>query len=136
MATAWQYIRFSSSAQEEGDSIRRQTEAGRAWSKRTGVPLPVSNVFTDKGVSGFKGRHREDGTAMADLLDRVNRGRIPEGDTLIVENLDRLTREAPMTALKFVLSFLERGIKVVALSPIEMTYTSASDISHLMMLLM
>src|SRR5690349_15598624 len=94
---AYSYIRFSNKEQARGDSLRRQTDPGGAatWCERNGVRLETSLTLQDKGVSGFRGKHREnpDKHALALFLELVKRGRIPRGSYLIVENLDRLTRE-------------------------------------------
>src|SRR6516165_10425780 len=93
---AYSYLRFSSPEQAKGDSIRRQTEARDAWLVRhPSVTLDTSLTLHDKGVSGFSGKHRlnADRFALAAFLKLVDAGRIPEGSYLLLENLDRLSRE-------------------------------------------
>src|SRR4051794_7179131 len=94
-ALAYSYIRFSSPQQAEGDSLRRQHELRDAWLKRSGARLDTSLTLRDEGVSGFTGSHRTnpDRHALAAFLDLVKKGRIPQGSFLVVESLDRLSRE-------------------------------------------
>jgi hypothetical protein len=48
---AYSYKRFSTPAQSEGDSLRRQTAMAQAWADREGVPLDTELKLTDEGVS-------------------------------------------------------------------------------------
>jgi DNA invertase Pin-like site-specific DNA recombinase len=136
-ALAYSYLRFSSPAQAEGDSVRRQTALRDAWLKRNpSVRLDVSLAFQDKGVSGFKGEHRTNKRhALARFLDLVDRGRVPAGSYLIVENLDRLTREEPEVSIPKVMDLIRAGVRVVQLAPAEMVYEPGMDFGRLMMML-
>src|SRR4051794_2932803 len=111
---AFSYLRFSSSAQSDGDSVRRQSALRDTWLKRhPAVRLDSSLTLADKGVSGFTGEHRKNKRhALALFLDLVERGRVPAGSYLIVENLDRLTREEPVESIPAVLSLIKSGIRV------------------------
>src|SRR5688500_15449393 len=95
METAFSYIRFSHPSQIKGDSLRRQTEAAAAWCKRNGVQLDASVTLHDLGKSAYTGTHRKnpDRHALASFLRMVEQGRIPRGSHLIIEALDRLSRE-------------------------------------------
>ena len=101
IATAYSYTRFSSPEQAKGDSIRRQTNLRDAWLLKSGAMLDTSIVLRDAGVSAFSGGHRDnpDRHALAAFLELVKKGRIPKGSFLIVESLDRLTREHIRPAL-------------------------------------
>ncbi|HZY87388.1 MAG TPA: hypothetical protein VFE78_21305, partial [Gemmataceae bacterium] len=58
---AYSYLRFSSPAQAEGDSVRRQTAMRDAWLKRNpAVRLDTSLTMVDAGVSGYRGANRKD----------------------------------------------------------------------------
>ena len=95
MPLAYSYLRFSTVEQAKGDSIRRQTEATAAWCNRNKITLDTSISLRDEGVSAYRGKHREnaDTHALAALLQAVKSGRIPAGSYLVVESLDRLSRE-------------------------------------------
>src|SRR5262245_66010488 len=123
--TAYSYIRFSTAEQLKGDSLRRQTEAAAAWCERHGVTLDESTTLHDLGKSAFLGKHREnpDRHALAAFLKLAEGGRIPTGSYLLIENLDRLSREEEVPACHLLTSILMKGIKVVQMMPSEMLLT-------------
>ena len=53
--------------------------------------------------------------ALKRLIDLVDKGEIPKGSVLIVEHLDRLSREKVSDALTLFLNLLKEGIKIVTL---------------------
>ena len=57
------------------------------------------------------------------------------GSYLVVESLDRLTREEIQPALLLILSLLQKGIRVVQLKPVEMTYDAKSDTTPIILML-
>lgn len=130
---AYSYVRFSHKKQEEGDSIRRQTEGAAAWSKRNNVPLDES-LAPDRGLSAFKGKNRDLG-ALGEFLRLVEAGRVQAGSYLVVESLDRLTREEIQPAMLLVLSLLQKGIRVVQLKPVEAVYDAKSDMTAIVLML-
>jgi DNA invertase Pin-like site-specific DNA recombinase len=127
--TGISYVRFSSPEQRRGDSLRRQTEDAAAWCEKNGIPLDTSLTLHDRGCSAYKGLHREnpDKHALALFLKLVERGRVRPGDFLIIENLDRLSREQEVPACHLLTSILVAGVKVVQLSPYEMVLTDKSN---------
>jgi DNA invertase Pin-like site-specific DNA recombinase len=135
---AYSYIRFSHPDQAKGDSLRRQTEQRDAWLKRNGVVLDTSLSMEDRGVSGFTGEHRTnaDRHALAAFLELVKQGRIAKGSYLIVESLDRLSREHIRPALTLLLNLIDAGVRVVQLLPVEAVYDDAVEPMQLMMAIM
>jgi DNA invertase Pin-like site-specific DNA recombinase len=131
--TAYSYVRFSSKKQEEGDSVRRQVEDTTAWAARAGVHLDAS-LKPDRGISAFRGKNRDIGSLSA-FLKLVESGRVLAGSFLVVEALDRLTREEIQPALLLILNLLQKGIRVVQLRPVEMTYDSKSDTTAIILML-
>jgi DNA invertase Pin-like site-specific DNA recombinase len=133
---AYSYLRYSTPGQSEGDSVRRQTDLRDAWLKKhPEVRLDTSLRMIDAGVSGFKGEHRKNKKhALASFLDLVERGRVTAGSYLIVENLDRLSREHPLKVVGLVAGLVNAGIKVVQLEP-ENTFTADMDEGTMFMLL-
>lgn len=131
---AFSYQRFSEPRQGDGDSLRRQDDALRAWLGRNpSVRLDTSLTLQDRGVSGFTGKHRLDPrNAMARFTELVEEGRVPPGSYLVVENLDRLTRERPVTAVPWVLGLIAKGIRIVQLAPREQVYDAEMDEWQLM----
>lgn len=126
---AYSYIRFSTPEQRKGDSLRRQTEGATAWSAKNAVPLDTSLTLHDKGCSAYKGLHREnpDKHALALFLKLVEKGRVRSGDYLLIENLDRLSREEEVPACHLLTGILMAGVRVVQLSPYEMLLTEKSN---------
>src|SRR5262249_22758471 len=92
----------------------------------------------DVGRSAFKGAHRtnEDRNALAAFLKLVENGRVPHGSYLVIENLDRLSREHIQPALQLLLGLLQNGIRVVQLKPAEMVLDETSDAMRVMMAVM
>ncbi len=120
--TAFSYIRFSSRRQERGDSIRRQTELRNRWlARHPAVTLDQSLTFADLGKSAFRGKHRLDPkNALSQFLEAVESGRVKAGSILILENLDRLTREDELAATHLFTGILLSGIRVVTVEPEQM----------------
>lgn len=108
------YIRFSTVEQEEGDSFRRQFNKAKEYAEKHGFTLNESQTFTDLGISGYKGINKNHGE-LKDFIDLVDKGEIPHGSILIVEHLDRLSREKTGDALTLFLYLINKGIKIVTL---------------------
>ncbi len=131
---AYSYLRFSDPSQADGDSIRRQTALRDGWLKRNpGVRLDTSLTLADPGVSGFRGEHRTNAKhALTSFLDLVERERIPKGSYLLIENMDRLSREKPVVGVNLLTGLLLAGIRVVQLAPDEIELTEDSDLFALL----
>src|SRR5688572_7177417 len=102
---AYSYLRFSSHGQADGDTIRRQTVNPEAWCRRNGVKLDTSLVFEDRARSAFK-KHHSHREALSEFRRYVAEGRIRPGSYLIIENLDRLSREQERIAVELLLSIV------------------------------
>lgn len=113
MAKAFSYIRFSTPEQAKGDSLRRQLAAARAWCEQQGLELDDS--LRDLGVSAYKGANRDIG-ALRSFLTLVESGDVPRGSFLVVESLDRLSREAVLDAAARLFDLIRAGVTVVTLS--------------------
>ena len=125
---AYSYIRFSSPEQAKGDSYRRQRALAETYCKMNGLELAAAKEYTflDKGKSAYSGRHLDDEGQLRRFLDLVESGTIERGSYLLVESLDRLSREAVITALGAFLALLNKGIRIVTLSD-NQTYTDESS---------
>lgn len=132
---AFSYTRFSSPEQAKGDSVRRQAELRDKWLAKSGAVLDTSLTLRDEGKSAFRGGHRSnpDRHALAAFLDLVKAGQVPRGSYLIVESLDRLTREHIRPALTLLLNLIDAGVRVVQLLPVETTYDESVEPMTLMM---
>lgn len=109
---AYSYIRMSTDGQLKGDSLRRQTTASQQYAAEHGLEL--ASPIEDIGVSGYRGSNREFGN-LAQFLDQVERGLIARGSYLIVESLDRLSRQNVVQAFALLAQIIQRGVKVVTL---------------------
>jgi DNA invertase Pin-like site-specific DNA recombinase len=128
MATAYSYRRFSSAKQKKGDSIRRQDEArDRYLAEHPELTLDDS-LKADAGVSAFKGRNTRKGT-LADFLALVRSGTVKPGSVLLVESLDRLSRQQLNKAVRLFMDIVEAGVKIVTFTPFrEYDETSLKDL--------
>lgn len=111
---AYSYVRFSTPEQMRGDSLRRQTEAAGRYAALHGLELDDKLTFRDLGVSAFRGTNEEDGH-LGEFLALVESGDVPRGSYLLVESLDRLSRQKPRRAVKTLERICEAGITVVTL---------------------
>jgi len=118
---AYSYIRFSTLEQKKGDSLRRQTEASEKYAKENGLILDnsiticgKSRELKDEGLSAFHGLHKSKGI-LGEFLKLVEAGKIENGSVLIVENLDRLSRENVLDALNQFTGIIRAGISIVTL---------------------
>lgn len=111
---AYSYIRFSSPEQARGNSYKRQREAAERYCEENGLELASTNEYTffDAGRSAFKGKHIDDSGELGRFLKYVEDGVIEPGSYLLVESLDRLSREKVRDALPRFLDLLARGIRV------------------------
>jgi len=127
MPLAYSYKRFSSDAQSQGDSLRRQTELAQRYidnHPELGLVLDTGLKMTDLGVSAFKGDNINSG-ALGRFLEAVFQGHIPQGSYLLIESFDRFSRQQANIAAGDLLNLVNRGIVVVTLNN-EQTY-KASD---------
>ncbi len=118
----YSYIRFSTPEQIKGDSLRRQLKMSEDYANEKGLELDQS--MRDLGLSAFKGEQKTKG-ALGRFLVLVKDGKIPRGSTLIVESLDRLSREQVLDALDQLRDILRAGIHIVTLAD-RMEYTHES----------
>src|SRR5262245_53852252 len=113
---AYSYVRFSSPQQAEGGGLQRQVKMSLAYCERKGLALDDSLHLHDLGVSAFRGDNVREG-ALAGFLEACRTGRVPRGSVLIVESLDRLSRDQIRPALQLFLSLQDHGITIVTLQP-------------------
>ena len=108
------YIRFSSAKQAQGDSERRQDDAAQRWCQERNLTLDTS-LRPDRGVSAYKEANLKTGN-LGLFLKKIEDGTVPSGSTLLVENLDRLSRAAITSAFPLFWSIIvDHGVRVVTL---------------------
>lgn len=112
---AYSYLRFSTPEQSQGDSRRRQGDAARAYAAAQGLDLDEELTFEDLGVSAFHGKNVDAGR-LGDFLAAVRGGLVARGSYLLVESLDRISRNKPRKAVRVLENLCEEGITVVTLT--------------------
>ncbi|HEU0078229.1 MAG TPA: recombinase family protein [Longimicrobiaceae bacterium] len=112
---AYSYTRFSSPEQAAGDSFRRQTSLAQKYALERGLDLDDRLTFHDLGVSAFRGANAATGR-LAAFLEAVRGGLVEPGSYLLVESLDRISRQTARTALRVLEQLVDEGVTVVTLS--------------------
>ncbi|MFC6634014.1 recombinase family protein [Microbulbifer taiwanensis] len=111
---AYQYVRFSTTAQEKGDSIRRQIDTAKKFAEVHNLDYDDSLKLHDLGVSAYKGKNLESGN-LKRFIDLVEDGTIAKGSYLLLQNFDRFSRMEPRKALAPLLTLVNSGIKVAVI---------------------
>jgi len=122
MPKAYSYVRFSTPEQQMGDSYRRQSEGAKTYALKHGLDLDASLSFEDKGVSAYRGLNANRGALRA-FLDLVEQGVIEPGSYLIVESLDRVSRQQVLDALGIFTMIITAGVTIVTLQD-EQVYSA------------
>ncbi|MDW9931993.1 recombinase family protein [Sinorhizobium meliloti] len=112
---AYSYVRFSTPEQMKGDSFRRQIEAAERYAALHGLEMDTKFTFHDLGMSAWQGRNKTDGM-LGEFLSYAREGDIARGSYLLVENLDRVSRENALDALDTLKDIAKEGITVVTLN--------------------
>ena len=111
---AYSYLRMSTDIQLQGDSRRRQLEASKAYAEEHGLELADDAQLEDIGISAFKGANLKNG-ALGQFLAAVKAGTVERGSYLLVELLDRLSREEIIPAHTLFMGIVQSGINLVTL---------------------
>jgi DNA invertase Pin-like site-specific DNA recombinase len=111
---AYSYTRWSTPEQSLGDSARRQIELAKRYAGKHGLVLDDTLRLSDEGVSGFRGANVRRG-ALGRFLKAVDDGDVPPGSYLLVESLDRVSRQNPWEALPILQQIINAEIVVCTL---------------------
>lgn len=109
---AYSYVRMSTDMQLKGNSLERQKEKSKEYAADNGLLL-VEN-FEDIGVSAFKGKNLKHGM-LGDFITLIENKTVPVGSYLLIESLDRLSRENIFESIPLFIKILKSGIKIVTL---------------------
>jgi len=90
-------------------------ELSASYVSQHGLILDTSIELNDEGISGFDGSNLEKGKLGA-FLQKAKAGDIPRGSVLLVESLDRLSREQVRRATRIFNEILDHGITIVTLT--------------------
>lgn len=134
MLKAYSYIRFSTQEQSFGDSERRQIQATENFCQQNHLSLQTT-TYSDLGISAFTKKTRP---GLQSFLSAVQKGKIKKGSYLIIESLDRLSREPILDALNILQQVINSGISITTLKPSIQTYTkdNINDLSQLLQALL
>lgn len=118
MPTAYSYCRFSDAQQEQGSSLARQIKKRDEWlARHPEYVLDTTIRLRDLGVSAFRGRNLNpaygDLGKFIDLCEREN-SPIEKGSVLLLEKLDRFSRDKPMLAISALTRLIYAGVTVIA----------------------
>jgi DNA invertase Pin-like site-specific DNA recombinase len=111
---AYSYVRWSTPQQAKGDSLNRQLDKARAYAKEHGYDLDETLNFKDAGISAYRGHNVLKG-ALGDFLRAVQQGIVARGSYLIVESLDRISRETVNKAATTLQMIVAEGVNLVDL---------------------
>lgn len=112
---AYSYQRFSHPDQIRGDSLRRQSEGAVKYCARRGWVLSEA-TYRDLGVSAFRGKNALVGN-LGEFLKAVKGGAVKPGSALVVESLDRISRQGIDEGYDLIKTILKSGVLIVTLSP-------------------
>ena len=104
---AYSYIRFRTPKQAQGDSYRRQLQQAMDYCAEHNLQLDDKTI-DDFGTSAFRGANMTEG-ALGRFVDAVKHGEIEQGSYLLVESVDRLSRQAVEEALEQFLAIVRAG---------------------------
>lgn len=110
---AYSYQRFSSAVQGTGSSTYRQSQLIDSYCQRHKLELVDS--YSDLGVSAYRGDNVVAGELGA-FAEAVRCQRIEAPCALLVESLDRLSRQSVSDALPFFIELIQLGVHVHTLS--------------------
>lgn len=108
---AYAYSRFSTIQQQDGDSKRRQESLARAWPDSVNYKI---EYLHDAGISAYSGKNRTIGQ-FGVFLASLRSGELGAKPVLLVENLDRISREEIETAQSLFLEIIRLGATIITL---------------------
>jgi DNA invertase Pin-like site-specific DNA recombinase/uncharacterized small protein (DUF1192 family) len=117
MPVAYSLIRFSTKGQADGDSFRRQNGPTVAFCEKHGLELDTSLHESDVrrlGVSAFRGDQIRRGS-LGKFIRLVDAGNVAPGSWLVVEEIDRLTRQVHDQAYDLCLTLMRRGVTLATM---------------------
>ena len=103
------YVRFSTSEQSKGYSLERQRTRGIDFANER--EWPVEKTIVDEGRSAFHGANRLEGSALHEFEFEARNG-LHSGTVLVVENIDRLSRQGAKAAAQLIWALNEQGVDV------------------------
>lgn len=106
------YARFSNQEQAQGNSKARQLTLCRDMITRHNWQGSSDRELIDEGLSAFSGANRAPGGLLHYFEQEVDAGRYRNGHVLVVENLDRISRQGYDAVLPFLQKLTSQGVTV------------------------
>jgi DNA invertase Pin-like site-specific DNA recombinase len=127
---AYSYIRMSTDTQLKGDSLRRQSELSRKYAAENGLELVENFNLNDIGVSAFRGDNVTEGN-LGKFISAVEAGEIAKGSYLLVESLDRISRQRIGAAMTLFQRITAAGISIVTLTDGQIYRANEDDMAQM-----
>lgn len=115
MTKAYSYIRFSTPEQAKGDSKRRQVQQAEAYAAANGLELDDTLTYHDFGISAYRGANVEIGK-LGEFMEAIRRKEVEAGSFLLVESLDRISRDQILPAQNIFTQIILEGVTIVTLA--------------------
>lgn len=106
------YARFSNQEQAQGNSKTRQLTLCRDMVARHGWEGSTDRELIDEGLSAYSGANRASGALLYNFEQQADAGRYRNGHVLVVENLDRISRQGYDAILPFLQKLTASGVTV------------------------
>ena len=106
---------MSTDIQLKGDSRRRQLELSKKFASDNGLELVPEQQLEDIGISAYRGANIQEG-ALGKFFTAVRNKQIESGSFLLVESLDRISRQDIMKSLSLFVDLVNSGINIVTLA--------------------
>lgn len=109
---AYSYFRVSTPRQgEEGTGIERQEQNAIDWCQKNGYEL--DNSLRDVGKSAFSGSNKKG--ALGLFLNAIENGDIPNESILLIEAIDRLSREDVLDIISLITKIVNAGVRIITI---------------------
>ncbi len=125
---AYSYTRISTSIQIKGHGLKRQKGDVEKYCKANGLSLAPDHM-QDIG-SGYHGKNLTNG-ALGVFIEKLQAGDIPTPCALVIEALDRLSRQKPMRSMRLLWDIVESGVDVHTTTT-DRVYTAGMGMSEMM----
>lgn len=109
---AYIYARFSTLEQAKGSSLERQIADCRALCEKHQWQWSLDREIKDEGRSAFDGTNRAEGSALAHFEQDALNDRLLPNTVLVVERLDRISRQSAVEVWNFVSRLTEHGVAI------------------------
>lgn len=103
------YARWSSLEQGKGSTLERQLQVVERYCAQRG--LEILERVTDEGSSAYAGTNVQTGN-LGKIISRVEAGELPRDITIVVEQLDRISRLPPAQVIAWIQRVTDLGVTV------------------------